>query len=135
MKKTLTILILQVAMAIPVSSETFTFSTNNFVLTKDGWRTGIGVSTPFFNTTYTTDGFGVYYPPRHRVRHAPRRHKSVRHALPPYYYYHPDKDRRHHIKKMIKRREKAEKEYRKEMKKQWKKEAKRHHRHRHHDDD
>lgn len=114
--------LLAAAISLPVVStaQTFTFSTNTspgVVVSTNPFGTGVGVSTPYFNTIYTSDGYydGYYY--GHPKRHHHRHHKHYRSG------------KAHH-----KAMKKARKAYRKEMKKQYKK-AYKHHRHHHHDDD
>lgn len=98
-------------------AQTFTFSTNSspgVTVSTNPFGTGIGVSTPLFNTVYTSDGYYDGYGHYHKHRH-PRHHR-----------YRGGKAHRKAMKK-------ARKAYRKEMKKQYKKAMK--HRHHHHDDD
>ncbi|MDE6392048.1 MAG: hypothetical protein K2L59_02095 [Muribaculaceae bacterium] len=115
MKKTIA-LILSALTLIPAGSmaQTLTFSTNSspgVTVSTNPFGTGIGVTTPFFNTVYTSDGYYDAYGHFHKHRHT--RHHKV------------SKARRKAIKK-------ARKAYRKEMKKQYKKAMK--HRRHHHDD-
>lgn len=102
-----------ISLPVMVPAQTFTFSTNTspgLVVSTNPFGTGVGVSTPYFNTIYTSDGY--YGRPRHR------HHK----------HYRPGKAHRKAMKK-------ARKAYRKEMKKQYKKAYKHSYRHRHLDDD
>ncbi len=106
-----------ISLPVMVPAQTFTFSTNTspgLVVSTNPFGTGVGVSTPYFNTIYTSDGYydGYYGRPRHRH----------------YRHYRPGKAHRKAMKK-------ARKAYRKEMKKQYKKAYKHSYRHRHHDDD
>ncbi len=107
--------ILSAMMVIPSlgMAQTFTFSTNTspgITVSTNPFGTGVGVSTPYFNTVYTSDGYGYYHKSRHH-RHY-RNGKAHRKAM-----------------------KKARKAYRKEMKKQYRKAAKHHYRHHHHHDD
>lgn len=112
--------LLAAAISIPVlaPAQTFTFSTNTspgLVVSTNPFGTGVGVSTPYFNTVYTSDGYydGYYGRPHYRHHHR---------------HYRSDKAHRKAMKK-------ARKAYRKEMKKQYKKAYKHHYKHHHHDDD
>lgn len=106
--------------SVGLSAQTFTFTTGSnpgLTVSTNPYGTGVGVSTPYFNTVYTSDG---YYG-GHRHHH--KRHHRRHHRPAPRNY----RSRAHY-----KAAKKARKEYRKEYKKQMKKAYKRHHRH--HDD-
>lgn len=116
--KKITAWALAALIAIPTiaTAQTFTFSTNTspgVTVSTNPFGTGIGLTTPYFNTVYTSDGYydgyGYYHPRRHH-----RGHK----------HYRGGKAHRKAMKK-------ARKAYRKEMKKQYHKAYKHHH----HDDD
>lgn len=132
MKRLLTWL-LAVTILIPVAStaQTFTFTTNTspgFTVSTNPWGTGIGLSTPYFNTVYTSDGYYDGYGRYHKRPH--KRHRPARPG-PPRHHNHGYKAAKAHRKAV----RKARKAYRKEMHKQYKKAAKRHYKRHHHDDD
>lgn len=118
--KKITAWALAALIAIPTiaTAQTFTFSTNTspgLTISTNPFGAGVGVTTPYFNTVYTTDGYYDAYGRYHRRPH----HKGHRHC----------RGGKAHRKAM----KKARKAYRKEMKKQYKKAYK--HRHHHDDDD
>jgi len=132
MKRLLTWL-LAVTILIPVAStaQTFTFTTNTspgFTVSTNPWGTGIGLSTPYFNTVYTSDGYYDGYGRFHKRYH--KRHRPARPG-PPRHHNNGYKAAKAHHKAV----RKARKAYRKEMHKQYKKAAKRHYKRHHHDDD
>ena len=98
-------------------AQTFTFSTNTspgITVSTNPFGTGVGVSTPYFNTVYTSDGYYDGYGHYHKSR----AHRHYRNG-------------KAHRKAM----KKARKAYRKEMKKQYRKAARHHYKHHHHHDD
>lgn len=101
------------------AAQTLTFSSNSspgVTVSTNPFGTGIGISTPLFNTVYTSDGYYDGYDHYHKHKHRHHRH------------YRGGKAHRKAMKK-------ARKAYRKEMKKQYKKAMKhRYKRHHHHDD-
>lgn len=115
--------ILSAMMVIPSlgMAQTFTFSTNTspgITVSTNPFGTGVGVSTPYFNTVYTSDGYYDGYYDGYGYYHKSRHHRHYRNG-------------KAHRKAM----KKARKAYRKEMKKQYRKAAKHHYRHHHHHDD
>lgn len=112
-------------LAIPTvcTAQTFTFSTNTspgITVSTNPFGTDVGVTTPYFNTVYTSEGYydayGYWHPTRgYRHKSHKKSHKSYRH--------HNGRYQKAHHKAM----KKARKAYQKEMRRQSK-----HHRH-HHD--
>lgn len=124
--------LLAVTILLPVAStaQTFTFSTNTnpgFTVSTNPWGTGIGLTTPYFNTVYTSDG---YYDGYGRYHKRYRKHHRKARPRPPRHYYDYGSGKAHY-----KAAKKARKAYRKELRKQYKKEAKRYYKRHHHDDD
>ncbi len=117
--KKLAAFVLAALIALPVGglAQTFTFSTNSnpgVTISTNPFGTGVGVSTPYFNTVYTSEGYydayGHYHKRPHKKHH--KKHKRQYRS-----------GKAHH--KAVKEARKA---YHKEMKKQHK-QARKHHRH------
>lgn len=113
MKKTILALLCSLMLMAPCSvAQTFTFSTGSngsgLVFGTDGYSSGFGVSTPYFNTTYSNDS---YYGHRHHHHHHKKYKKHHKHHKK--YYKQRSKAYRHHDKAV----RKARKAYYKEMRK------------------
>ncbi len=111
MKKTLTALLCSLFLLAPCSvAQTFTFETGRngtgIVFGTDGHSSGVGVTTPYFRTTYSNgyyDASGYWHP--HRKHH--KHNKSCKN------YKQRGKAYKHHQKAV----RKARKAYYKEMRK------------------
>lgn len=112
-----------------IGAQTFTFQSNTspgVVVSTNPGGVGVGVSTPLFNTVYTSDGYYDGYG-RFHYRHHHHRHHKPRH----HYRHHPSHKEVKAYRKAVKKHKKAVKKHRKAMKKYYK-EHKKHHKHHKH---